>query len=529
MADESSGMTKVGTGAKLEDSNMDNYGSQEHKDAKLAAAQTEKAWEGCGQKPGIEMWRIEKFKVVKKEKKEHGKFFDGDSYIILNTYKPDPESDKLAYNVHFWLGKDSSQDEKGTAAYKTVELDDLLGDVPVQYREVQGFESPEFMGCFGGKITIMKGGIESGFNKVKPEEYKPRLLWVKGKGDKVRVSEVDLAVSSLNNGDTFLMDNGLDLIVWNGAKAGAYEKNKAREVADMIDEDRNGKPQMRVLDGVEEDERDGIFWKLLGQEDGAPPAADAIAPETPDDVKVEEKTLLFELSDKTGSLVRTQIADKELKTEMLKSEEVFILDAGLAIYAWIGKQASKDERKNGIKYACAYIEEAGLPDHTPVIRVMEGAEPPSFKVHFDKAEASKQNFKVGEKKAGSTLGRKGEFINVDGDWALWPCDKKIFKDFRWYQKCDHLGNGFESLYAELQEDTCKLVWFRNGDQNVVLHWKGPKASRLKQVQSNQFLQKAVDKCPAVRATLEVTGIKNLNAETIAEKTKAGSGSKVIQD
>ena len=50
-----------------------------------------------------------------------------------------------------------------------------------------------------------------------------------------------------------------------------------------------------------------------------------------------------------------------------------------------------------------------------------------------------------------------------------------------YQKCEHLGNGFESLYAELAEDACKLVWFRNGDQNVVLHWKGPKASRLKQV------------------------------------------------
>ena len=58
-------------------------------------------------------------------KDEYGKFYNGDSYIILNTYK-DEDSDALLYDVHFWIGQYSSQDEYGTAAYKTVELDTLV-------------------------------------------------------------------------------------------------------------------------------------------------------------------------------------------------------------------------------------------------------------------------------------------------------------------------------------------------------------------------------------------------------------------
>ena len=62
--------------------------------------------------------------VVKQDPSTHGRFYSGDSYIVLNTYEV--EGKKL-YNVHFWLGSETTQDEMGTAAYKTVELDDLLG------------------------------------------------------------------------------------------------------------------------------------------------------------------------------------------------------------------------------------------------------------------------------------------------------------------------------------------------------------------------------------------------------------------
>ena len=51
----------------------------------------------------------------------------------------------LQWNLHFWLGEETSQDESTVAAYKSVELDEAMGGGPIQHREVQGSESDLFM------------------------------------------------------------------------------------------------------------------------------------------------------------------------------------------------------------------------------------------------------------------------------------------------------------------------------------------------------------------------------------------------
>lgn len=111
---------------------------------------------GAGATPGVEAWRIESMKPVKQPASFDGKLYSGDSYIVLHTWE---QKGTTHMNVHFWLGSESSRDEQGAAALLTVELDQLLGDLPTQFREVQGSESPEFLQLFKNGVQYLEGGV----------------------------------------------------------------------------------------------------------------------------------------------------------------------------------------------------------------------------------------------------------------------------------------------------------------------------------------------------------------------------------
>jgi len=91
-------------------------------------------------------------------------------------------------------------------------------------------ETDLFMSYFKAGLFYLEGGVESGFRHVEPETYEPRLLHVKGKRYP-RVFSVPVNASSLNDGDCFVLDLGLQLYCWFGAQANMFEKAKAGEIA----------------------------------------------------------------------------------------------------------------------------------------------------------------------------------------------------------------------------------------------------------------------------------------------------------
>merc|ERR1712087_410837 len=165
------GAAKLGVG----DSNMALIGSDIDKKQRKENAQREKAWQGIGLEEGMWVFRIEKLEPKPWKKEDYGKFYKGDCYIILNVSKS-ASGDSLNRNIYFWLGAESTQDEQGGAAIKTVELDDFFGGTPIQHREVQGWESREFSSLFPQGITLMEGGIDSAFDPADPVNYKKVLF-----------------------------------------------------------------------------------------------------------------------------------------------------------------------------------------------------------------------------------------------------------------------------------------------------------------------------------------------------------------
>lgn len=337
----------------------------------------EPAFAGAGRKPGLELWRIEKLKPVKQAKAD-GKFYTGDSYILLSTTQT--SGGALSWNIHFWLGTETSTDEAGVAAYKTVELDDSLGGGPVQFREVQGFESQQFLSYFKntGGIQYLPGGIESGFRKVERDVYETRLLHLKGKRT-VRAKEVPVQLSSLNKGDVFILDKGLKIFLFNGPSANKFEKAKGIEVANRINSDeRGGRAELVPLDT---DPRNAEFWGHFGGY--RDPASLPDGPEDSDnDAKLVRK--IFKISDASGSLEFVELtpADGKLRKDLLVTDDVFLVQGASKLFLWIGRRSNANEKKEATLLAVSYMRNNGIPLTTAIERVSEGNETGSFKAEF---------------------------------------------------------------------------------------------------------------------------------------------------
>uniref|UniRef100_A0A4W6FBK0 Advillin n=1 Tax=Lates calcarifer TaxID=8187 RepID=A0A4W6FBK0_LATCA len=339
--------------------------------------------------PGIIIWRIEKMELVQIPEKSFGNFYEGDCYVLLSTQKM---SSSLSYDIHYWIGSQSSQDEQGAAAVYTIQLDEFLGSTPVQHREVQNHESDTFRGYFKQGIIYKKGGIATGMRHTETNTYDvKRLLHVKGK-KRVIATEVEMSWSSFNLGDVFLLDIGKTIVQWNGPKSNRKEKLKGMMLAkDIRDRERGGRAEVRVVEGDAESNSPQsmeILNETLGERTSK--LADGPPDETADQEQ-KSNLILYHVSDADGEMKVTEVATRPLVQDLLTHDDCYLLDqGGTKIFVWKGKKSNKTEKQ------AEFIKSKNYPITTNVETVNDGAESALFKQLFQKWTVKDQTQGLGK-------------------------------------------------------------------------------------------------------------------------------------
>nr|XP_018912444.1 PREDICTED: gelsolin-like isoform X1 [Bemisia tabaci]XP_018912445.1 PREDICTED: gelsolin-like isoform X1 [Bemisia tabaci] len=343
------------------------------------------AFGSAGKQAGLRIWRIENFEPVPYPPKDYGKFYSGDSYIVLNTKEDTSSKGKFTWDIHYWLGNQTSQDESGAAAILSVELDDYLGGGPVQHREVQEHETQLFLSYFKSGVRYLPGGVASGFKHAETNAAGEKKLYqVKGKRN-IRIRQVNLGLASMNKGDCFILDAGTEIYVFVGAKAKRTERLKAISAANQIrDQDHAGRSKVLIVDDSATAEEVKKFFQVLG---GG--SLNELPDENygGDDQEFENKqdatVTLYKISDSTGKVVSEKISEKPLTQKMLNSDDSFILDTVTSgIFVWVGKRSTTQEKVDALKKAQVFLSSNNYPAWTSITRVIEGGEPSVFKNYF---------------------------------------------------------------------------------------------------------------------------------------------------
>uniref|UniRef100_V9KFV0 Gelsolin-like protein n=1 Tax=Callorhinchus milii TaxID=7868 RepID=V9KFV0_CALMI len=309
----------------------------------------------------IQIWRIEGNAKQPVDSSLVGQFFGGDCYIILYSYLLNNSRRHIIYT---WQGLKATQDELGTSAFLTVQLDQEMGDLPVQVRVTQGQEPAHLMSLFKGKpIIVHSGGTSRKGGQTAPAPV--RLFHIRKTSNGAnRAVEVNCDAESLNTNDSFVLKTSKQTYIWKGVGASDAEVDAAKYVVSVL-----GGSETVVKEGSEP----GDFWQALGGKKKYQTSV-ALSKETP-----THPIRLFGCSNKTGRFTIEEVPGDFTQLD-LAVDDVMLLDTWDQVFLWIGKDANEVEKSKSEECAREYIatDPQGRDKGTPIVIVKQGNEPPTF-------------------------------------------------------------------------------------------------------------------------------------------------------
>lgn len=205
------------------------------------------------------------------------------------------------------------------------------------------------------------------FKKAEPESYQPRLLQMATFGGTVRVLQVPLSASSLNNGDVFILDHGMTIYQFIAPDSDFKERTRAMEIVEQdIRAERDGEPDVVYLDG-EEIFTCEPFWELLGGKIDALPEVDTDRDyEATDEIDSAALKKLLKISDEEGTLMLTlEKEGADLSEEDINDDDIWVVAVSKQCFICMGAGTSRNEKFFVWNNCAAVLAAAGLDEAAP--------------------------------------------------------------------------------------------------------------------------------------------------------------------
>lgn len=321
----------------------------------------------------VRVWRVEGITRVTMNKTICGQFYSSNCYILLYAYTPQGMPEK--YILLYWIGLNSSRDDRGSAAILTKYIADSLDGKKLIVRVVEGQEPPYLRRLFRGSLMIhrgsspsaveeapkkknslldafsMKSKSEKGVNAV--EQLSRVLLNSKAKGGNVPALyayvgttaltlyslQVPLEASSLNSVDNFVLYSGNFAYI---RVANPTHKDTIIKLAESKLRDIDGKAEFDTIAFNAGSEPEDFWSKLGGKASVNKQSSYLNKPKA-------RHPRLYHATARSGAFRVSEV--EYFKRTDLFDDEVFILDVFDVIICWVGAAVSTQENDLAVDYA----------------------------------------------------------------------------------------------------------------------------------------------------------------------------------
>lgn len=309
----------------------------------------------------LEVWRVENGGKVAVGGEEAGRLYSGECYLVDYVLVHDRKSE---HNLFLWLGRDTSKEARAAAGEAASKLHESQRGGVLLARVVQGKEPEHFLSLFKGPLIFLKGSRNSDSGDA------VALFHAKGTpGGSIRVTQRPAVASSLSSSECFVLQTSAAMFVWIGSTSTDADRTAAQTAVELLKPRAAPKP-------VTEGKETSTFWMHLGGKGDHP--SQSGGPEAPRDAR------LFSCSPAPGKLKVMEVPN--FVQDDLYSEDTMVLDTVAEIFIWVGAHVGEKERKEAFGIAQSYADlvaaTEGRSRDTPLLKVLEGFEPPMFTAYF---------------------------------------------------------------------------------------------------------------------------------------------------